>query len=278
MPDSAAETEFAGLYASPCGYFDGQTSHYTIYRMATPQEAKQMAVGEKFGNAETYTPETCQQILFDSLLEKGFRRTDDLVYRADCPDCRKCTPIRITAKKFEPSKSQRRILRVNSDISVKIETDPEQFITDEKAMLYSAYDKRHNPDERKPVEAYRDDLYHMNGITGTADGITASYSGTINMDYRIRNSDGTPGRLIGTGIIDAGADSLSSNYFYYDTAPEIMKRSIGTYSILREIELCTRLGFTYYYLGYWIADCRKMVYKKNFRPHELCTDGNWKEV
>ena len=95
------------------------------------------------------------------------------------------------------------------------------------------------------------------------------YMGTINMDYRLN------GKLVGVGVVDLGAVSLSSNYFYYDTSDEIMKRSIGTFTILKEIEFCKERGIPYYYLGYYLSECKKMSYKGRFLPHELLIDGEW---
>ncbi|MBO7638563.1 MAG: hypothetical protein J6S91_06260 [Treponema sp.] len=31
-----------------------------------------------------------------------------------------------------------------------------------------------------------------------------------------------------------------------------------------------------YYLGYYIEDHEKMNYKRNYNPHELLIDGEWK--
>ena len=35
------------------------------------------------------------------------------------------------------------------------------------------------------------------------------------------------------------------------------------------------LGLPYLYLGYWIAESRKMSYKSDFRPIEGLIDGQW---
>ncbi|MCK9171169.1 MAG: arginyltransferase [Treponema sp.] len=277
QPDEGTEP-YPDLFASPCGYFDGRTSHYTVFRLPAPEDAFDIAAPDNLNNTQGPDAETCQQIVFDSLLAEGFRRADDFVYRADCPDCRQCIPIRIAVPDFKPSKSQRRVLSHNEDITIRITQNPADFITTEKVKLYCAYDRRHNPHETKTSDAGRAELMQMNGVhecASAVEGVRVSYSGTFNMEYRMTSDGNTPGKLIGVGIVDAGADSLSSNYFYYDISPGIMKRSIGTYSILREIDLCRRLGFGWYYLGYWLADCRKMVYKSAYNPHQLFTGGSW---
>lgn len=272
---------FPNLFASPCGYFDGRMSHYAVFRLPSPEDAYDTAAQENQGSVRLPDAETCQQIVFDSVLAGGFRRADDFVYRADCPDCKKCVPIRIAAADFKQSKSQRRVLGRNGDITIRITQNTEEFVTEEKTALYGGYDRRHNPDAAKSPGEYRAELMQLNGVHGTGPGgeaVRASYSGTFNMEYRLPSDGNTPGKLIGVGIVDAGADSLSSNYFYYDISPETLKRSIGTYSILREIDLCRRLKFNWYYLGYWIADCKKMVYKSAYKPHQLLLDGGWRIV
>ena len=66
-------------------------------------------------------------ILYERLLRKGYRRYHSLVYQNKCQNCRECIPIRIHAKDFIPSKSQRKILRINQDVEVTIITNPDDF-------------------------------------------------------------------------------------------------------------------------------------------------------
>ena len=42
--------------------------------------------------------------------------------------------------------------------------------------------------------------------------------------------------------------------------------------------MCRQLGLPYLYLGYWIAQSRKMAYKINFQPLEGLIDGRWRPL
>ncbi len=208
-------------------------------------------------------------VFYERLLRQGFRRYHSLFYQTECQNCRECIPIRIRAREFSPSKSQRHVLRKNEDVEVSITSNPEEFYTNEKALMYRNYYNHHN--EGKPdfhpitLEEAIDDLEHMN----------SGYSGIVNLDYKV------DGKLIGVSIIDYVHDEdefvmgLSSNYFYYDISPEVLKRSIGVYSVLFEIGFCAENHFPYYYLGLYLPHCRKMNYKANYKPYQLLLDGIW---
>lgn len=189
---------------------------------------------------------------FDRVMSLGFRRSGDFIYRADCPHCGKCVPIRIRALDFVPSKSQRRVLRKNSDITLCVEYDKSKFLSEEKIALYKKYRLRHSNEILSDEEILLE-LAEM----------TSGYEGTLNMEYRLDE------KLVGCGIVDAGKNCLSSNYFYYDTDCEISKRSLGVFSLITEVNFCIKASFDFLYLGYFIADCNKMNYKAQFCPHEF---------
>lgn len=56
-----------------------------------------------------------------------------------------------------------------------------------------------------------------------------------------------------------------------------MKRSPGTYAILRQIEETKKRGLPYLYLGFWIDDVPNMSYKTKFQPLEVFVQEQWKE-
>lgn len=195
--------------------------------------------------------------VYQDLMDAGFRRSGRLFYQPTCAGCRACLQIRVRAGEFVPSRSQRRWLKRNADLSVRL-TRPEP--TREKYEMFRRYlAERHDGQMSDDEETFRDFLYD-------------SPTDTIESVFR----DPT-GKLVAAGILDASDRSLSSVYFYYD--PDEAARRPGTYGALAEIDLCRRFGLPYYYLGYWVKGCGTMEYKAAFRPCEaLHPDGVWREI
>jgi len=82
-------------------------------------------------------------------------------------------------------------------------------------------------------------------------------------------------RLVAVAIADAGRDSLSAVYCFYD--PGFRLLSLGTYSILRQVAFCRETNRRYLYLGFFIAESPHMSYKARFKPHERLIGGEWTE-
>jgi leucyl-tRNA---protein transferase len=54
------------------------------------------------------------------------------------------------------------------------------------------------------------------------------------------------------------------------------KMSLGTFSVLKQIEFALKNRIKYFYLGYYIADNSSLVYKARFRPNEIYIDREWR--
>jgi len=80
-------------------------------------------------------------------------------------------------------------------------------------------------------------------------------------------------RLIGCSIIDCGYESMSAVYTYFD--PDYSRLSIGTYSILKQIQLSQQRRKRYVYLGMYVADNQHLRYKARFAPQERFINGQW---
>ncbi len=257
-------------YEEKCGYFEDRKSKIKMHLM--PDGELSIKILKDYG-IDDIRSDYAQMLLYNSYLLQGYRRSGNLIYLNECEHCKECIPIRIDTSKYVFSKNERYLMRKNSDIKCVFTHKAQYFYTNDKVDLLYLYSKRH--DENKNWSETRCDLAYLNGCYDQWKmdyTLHSSYAGVRNMDYYI------DGKLAGCSVLDFTGEALSSNYFYYDTDPAIMKRSLGTYSILNEIEFCKKHNIKYYYLGYWIKDCRKMSYKARFKPHELLIDNDWTEI
>lgn len=188
---------------------------------------------------------------YGELLCRGWRRFGNYVFRPQCRACNKCRPLRVDAKQFRASKSQRRTLKRNQHIEVSVGSPD---VSDERIELFNNY-HRDMTDRRGWTE-------HQISVPNYAEGFLGS---DFDFAYEFQYRD--EGRLVGVSLVDATACGLSSMYFYHD--PAWRPLGPGTYSVLMEIEAARRMDVPHLYLGYWIHENQSMEYKARFRPHEL---------
>lgn len=187
---------------------------------------------------------------FRELMDYGYRRNGQFVYRPVCPKCRACEVLRVPVATFRHTREQRRIWNRGIKRFTVSLARPEY--TEEKAAMYAAYLREiHGSDRGASVEHshYASFLVH-----------TCMEDQTYELHVR------DEGKLVGLGIVDVMEDALSSVYYFYD--PAYRRFSLGTFSMLAEIALARQLGLTQYYPGYYIAGCRAMNYKTKFGPWE----------
>lgn len=193
----------------------------------------------------------------DERLEQGDRRQGFVLYRTACPVCTACEPIRIDVGRFRPNRSQRRVSRRGRE-QIAVEMG-RPLVDDRRIELYNLHKtERGLGDEQPPID-----------FEGYRDFLVSSCCDSFEMRYRVGDE------LVGVAITDRGANALSAVYCCYD--PAYASLSIGTYSILEQVELCRRWGLRYLYLGLYIAECLPMQYKQRFLPHERLVGGRWRE-
>ena len=188
-------------------------------------------------------------------LAAGDRREGKLLYRPECSGCTECVPIRLNVDLIRPSRTQRRTFR---RINQSLRTELAPVEADEgHVSLYNAHRIRRGLGAPKKVIT-RDDYELM-------------FVETCCESFELRYWYGA--ELVGVAIMDRAQDGLSAVYSYYD--PDRPSMSLGTFSILKQVELCQRWGLRYLYLGFYVADNTHMRYKSRFKPNERLIRGRW---
>lgn len=194
--------------------------------------------------------------LYNILLQYGFRRSGEYIYRPDCPACQACTPVRVPVAKFRPNRTQRRNWKQNQDLAIK--QIPARFEI-EHFKLYQRYLKaRHSGGgmDKPTQESYMQFL-------------TSSWSETIFYEFKLDE------QLLAIAVVDRLEQGLSAVYTFFD--PDYASRSLGRFAVLYLIEQAKLMNHRWLYLGYWIEQCRKMSYKQEYLPQEKLINGVWQE-
>ncbi|CCQ73857.1 arginyltransferase [Magnetospira sp. QH-2] len=198
-------------------------------------------------------------IMHDALSRAGFRRSHNIAYAPICPTCQACVAVRIVTADFTPSRTQRRLIRMNSDL---IEETLRARGTLEQFTLFEDYQNLRHGDGDMASMTFRD--YKMMVEDSPIDTFVA--------EFRHPDDD----RLAAACLTDRMADGFSAVYSFFED--DESRRSLGTYMVLWLVDQARRAGLPYVYLGYWIAETRKMAYKTNFRPLEALTAEGWQPI
>ena len=188
-------------------------------------------------------------------LEMGDRRQGVFLYRPTCPACRACEALRLPVAEFRASRTQRRVFRRGEELIETQIAAPE--VDPERVRLFN----RHKLERDLLIG---DELLDHEGYERF---LVESCVESIELRYRVG------GRLIGVAVSDVAADSLSAVYCYFD--PDFERLSPGTFSILKQVDLCARWGLRYLYLGLYVGACASVAYKANYFPHERLIGGRW---
>lgn len=195
--------------------------------------------------------------LNDALSKQGFRRSQNVLYRPSCADCAACLSARINVAAFDPSKTQRRIAKRNTDLRRRA-TSP--WATEEQFALFRRYlDARHAEGGMADM-----DLFEFAAMVEE----TPIRSRLI--EYAPTDDEDDLRAVCLTDILD---DGLSMVYSFF--TPDRPKDSLGTYVILDHIQIARDLGLPYVYLGYWVPGSPKMGYKARFSGLEVYSRGQW---
>ncbi len=216
----------------PCHYLPGRLARTAFVGSAVPMKAS----------------------LYAALMRQGFRRSGNHVYRPHCAGCQACIPVRIPVAHFKPSRSQRRNLTRNAELTVR--WLPAR-LGDAEYQLYERYiNSRHADGDMFPPDREQASQFLL------SDWAETRLLGLFRGDQ--------PVAIL---VADLADDGLSAVYSFFD--PDEAPRGLGVRLVLALIEETRAAGLPYVYLGYYIADCRKMRYKADYRPLEQFQAGEW---
>lgn len=218
----------------PCNYLPGQ------------EERLLVAVDKNLHNSVHY----------GWLMQQGFRRSGNDIYRPHCIKCQACQSLRVLVQSFTPSKSQKRLLKRNQQFKVVVS----EQIKPSYYPLYEQYiNNIHNDGSMFPASEQQFQSFTLNNIT-------AQYYIEIWHDET----------LISVAVTDKIPHALSAVYTFYH--PDYRKYGLGVFSILKQIEIAAQLEHQFLYLGYQITQCNKMNYKNRYNPHQILVENQWQTV
>jgi arginine-tRNA-protein transferase len=165
-------------------------------------------------------------------------------------------PLRLRVDSAILTKSQRRILRRNADLEVRIVPTAH---CEEYDRLFALHRERFTSDV---PDSLRDFL-----------SATPAEIPCLNMTLEAR----LEGKLIAASFLDLGQESTSSVYGMFD--PQHGRRSLGIYTLLLELAFARELGKRFHYLGYAYTVPSVYDYKKRFVGVESYDWGHgWKPL
>ncbi len=228
----------------------------------------------KFGITQSfscsYLPDQQEQLLvfagvtdhlpsrYGQLIQLGFRRSGEQVYRPHCPSCQACQSVRIPVDGFALSRSQKRLCKRNHGYRSEIRTT----LRESYYPLYERYIRERHKDGAMypPSRSQFDNFIHCQWQPPV-------FVEAWHEDKLIA--------VAVTDMIDIGEEkhALSALYTFFD--PDYEADSIGTWMILQQIEKARELNRDFLYLGYQVDGCQKMAYKQKFRPYETFINNKW---
>ncbi len=198
------------------------------------------------------------QARYEVLSQGGFRRSHHIAYRPACRGCAACVPVRVVASRFQAGRAWRRILKKNADLRVE---DKGHHASNEQYALFKRYMRsRHDGGDMARMD--RNDYFEM---------VVSSPVDTCIFEFR-----NPAGDLIGACLTDKLRDGYSAVYSFFE--PTLKSRSLGSYIVLSMINQARMQGLDYVYLGFWVAESRKMHYKIRFQPIEGFGPLGWRPL
>ncbi len=199
---------------------------------------------------------TDAETLHEALSRAGFRRSHSIAYTPACPGCNACIPVRIVTEGFQADRTMRKVTRANGGLVARVV--PARATADQFRLFSRYQESRHSGGDMALMGFY--DYRSM---------VEDSPIDTFIVEFR-----DAEGNLAAACLSDRMSDGLSAVYSFFD--PDLAPRSLGTFMVLWLVDEARRQSLPYVYLGYWIAESRKMSYKTRYQPLEAFGPDGWK--
>jgi leucyl-tRNA---protein transferase len=196
--------------------------------------------------------------MMDELWGSGWRHQGHLFFRYNhCfmgGKLHDILPIRIKLTDFCPSKSQRRIIQKNADLRWQIGP---AFFDEETHDIFARHSARFSDNIPESIYSF----------------FTATPADTPCECHCIRAL--LNGKLIAVSFMDVGLKASSSVYAIFD--PDYADRSLGTLTLLRELDHARCIGLDWLYPGYGTREPSHYDYKWRFSPMQMLDweSGEW---
>ncbi len=191
---------------------------------------------------------------YEALMNAGWRKFGQTLFRPVCQSCTECRPLRIPAVAFTPDRSQERCPRKNADLEVRLALP----VADTARLnLYRRYQAAQTETKGWPDAERTLDSYTRQFVQNPLPSIEIS----IWEDDLLR----------AVVITDITPSTVSGVYHFHD--PDYRSRSLGTFALLQTIALARMLQKRWAYFGFYVAGCPSMEYKTRFHPHEILSPG-----
>lgn len=195
--------------------------------------------------------EEASKVFATAMATRGWRRFGKYFVHPICFGCNECKSIRVDVQDFSSAKSQKKSFNRNSNTKIIVQ---KPTMTQAHIDLYNKYHTYKSETDTWQHRSISQREYHENFVDGAHDfGKEVLYI--------------VDDKLVGVDLIDILDDGISSIYFYYDH--DYSRLSLGTYSLLYQIELAKTLDLPWIYLGYWVDGCKSFAYKEKFQPQEI---------
>jgi leucyl-tRNA---protein transferase len=208
---------------------------------------------------EEYLPmQALHPQVFDRFCADGWCYWADLLFRRNYWEWRdqpcRVVLLRIDLQKFKLSKSHQKCLRRNKDLQVQVAP---LRIGAQHENLFERHARRFSHNRPMSIYGFFSSWSHLMPCTGA--------------QLEVFNEQQ---ELIAASYFHLGHESMAGNYCIYE--PSESARSLGTFTLLLELQLAQHIGKRYYYPGFVYDLPSEFDYKLNFNALEYFDWwGNW---